>query len=50
LVGSPDEAAWRQGWISEQQLLSIASGIKTDYGRMLERAVKEEREHKAYGS
>jgi glucose-1-phosphate thymidylyltransferase len=50
LVGSPDEAAWRQGWISEQQLLNIASGIKTDYGRMLERAVKEEREHKAYGS
>lgn len=50
LVGSPDEAAWRQGWISEQQLLTIAAGIKTDYGRMLERAVKEEREHKSYGS
>lgn len=50
LVGSPDEAAWRQGWITEEQLLAIALGIKTDYGRMLERAVKEEREHKAYGS
>lgn len=48
LVGSPDEAAWRQGWISEDQLLAIAGGMKTDYGRMLERAVKEEREHKAY--
>jgi glucose-1-phosphate thymidylyltransferase len=50
LVGSPSEAAWRQGWISERQLLAIAGGIKSDYGRMLERAVEEERKHKSYGS
>jgi len=42
LVGSPEEAAWRQGWISKETILSLASEINTTYGRMLERTVNEE--------
>jgi glucose-1-phosphate thymidylyltransferase len=33
LVGSPEEAAWRAGWIGDQKLEALASSMKaTDYG------------------
>jgi glucose-1-phosphate thymidylyltransferase len=35
-VGCPEEVAWRQGWISNQQLESLATGlIKSGYGEYL---------------
>lgn len=41
LVGSPEEVAWRQGWISESQLLEIAGRYKSSYGQLLENIIKE---------
>jgi glucose-1-phosphate thymidylyltransferase len=35
LVGSPEEAAWRQGWISESKLLEISRAYKSHYGQLL---------------
>lgn len=35
LVGSPDVEAWRKGWISKFDLLSLAEGLETRYGRMI---------------
>jgi glucose-1-phosphate thymidylyltransferase len=33
LVGSPEEAAWRSGWIDDQELLAFALSMRTtDYG------------------
>jgi glucose-1-phosphate thymidylyltransferase len=46
LIGSPEEAAWRQEWISTDEILSLASELNTTYGRMLERAVEEEKRAK----
>jgi glucose-1-phosphate thymidylyltransferase len=41
LVGSPDEAAWRMGLISESDLMSTAKFYtKSDYGRMLQDLLK----------
>ncbi len=35
-LGSPEEAAWRMGWISDQQLLELAQElIKSGYGKYL---------------
>jgi glucose-1-phosphate thymidylyltransferase len=36
LVGSPEEAAWRAGWISDEDLLNLAeTAIGTEYGKLL---------------
>ena len=41
LVGSPDEAAWRMGLISESDLMSTAKFYtKSDYGRLLQDLLK----------
>ena len=37
LIGSPDIAAWNQGWITLDNLLHLASGIGGSYGRMIEK-------------
>ncbi|MBN06179.1 glucose-1-phosphate thymidylyltransferase RfbA [Ponticaulis sp.] len=38
LVGSPDEVAYHQGWISPEELMSRATRFgKSDYGRYLQR-------------
>ena len=42
LVGSPDLAAWRQGWISKNDLLSFTDGLGTSYGRMIATSVQQE--------
>jgi glucose-1-phosphate thymidylyltransferase len=35
-VGSPEEIAWRQGWIDDEQLSRLAAGLgKSGYGRYL---------------
>jgi glucose-1-phosphate thymidylyltransferase len=39
LVGSPEEAAWRMGLISEMDVVDIAKSYKSDYGRRLEELV-----------
>jgi glucose-1-phosphate thymidylyltransferase len=39
LIGSPEIASWRQGWISDARLLSAAAEISTDYGRLVEKAI-----------
>ena len=42
LVGSPEEAAWRVGWISDTQLLDLALEYnKTEYGHSLSRLLEE---------
>jgi glucose-1-phosphate thymidylyltransferase len=44
LIGSPEEAAWRAGWIDNQKLLEIASGLKaTQYGQLLGKLPEEEK-------
>ncbi|MDE5899467.1 MAG: glucose-1-phosphate thymidylyltransferase RfbA [Treponemataceae bacterium] len=35
-VGCIEEIAYRNGWISQEELLSLAASYKTDYGRYLE--------------
>ncbi len=40
LVGSPEEACWQSGWISDQELLNLTKNLKdTTYGRMLENLI-----------
>lgn len=42
LVGSPEEAAWRAGWISEQEFSTLASeNSKTEYGQTLSKLLEE---------
>jgi glucose-1-phosphate thymidylyltransferase len=44
LIGSPEEAAWRAGWIDNQKLLEIARGLKsTQYGQLLSKLPEEEK-------
>jgi glucose-1-phosphate thymidylyltransferase len=41
-VGNPDEIAHEQGWITDAELLERATLFgKTDYGKYLERLVRE---------
>jgi glucose-1-phosphate thymidylyltransferase len=35
LVGSPEEVAWRQGWIGEKEATAMASALKSNYGQLL---------------
>lgn len=42
LIGSPEEAAWRQNWISAEQLINLATSYgNTDYGQLLANLPKE---------
>ena len=42
LVGSPEEAAWRNGWISDQELSTLAQDLdKTEYGISLVKILQE---------
>ena len=42
LVGSPEEAAWRAGWISDDQLKELTGEfMNTDYGLMLNKLLLE---------
>jgi glucose-1-phosphate thymidylyltransferase len=42
LVGSPEEASWRAGWIDDQALTKLANEMKnTEYGRLLEQLILE---------
>jgi glucose-1-phosphate thymidylyltransferase len=42
LIGSPEEAAWRQKWISTEQLMDLVTSYgNTDYGELLAKLPKE---------
>jgi glucose-1-phosphate thymidylyltransferase len=44
LVGSPEEAAWRAGWISNEQLsVLISENDKTEYSLLLSKLLEERR-------
>jgi glucose-1-phosphate thymidylyltransferase len=44
LIGSPEEAAWRSGWIDDLELLEIANQLKsTQYGQLLGKLPEEEK-------
>ncbi len=43
-IGCPEEVAWRQGWIADEQLLALASPLcKSGYGVYLESLLREPR-------
>jgi glucose-1-phosphate thymidylyltransferase len=43
-IGCPEEVAWRQGWIGDEQLLGLAAPLrKSGYGAYLESLLKEPR-------
>jgi len=43
-IGCPEEVAWRQGWIGDQQLLELAAPLhKSGYGAYLESLLREPR-------
>lgn len=41
-VACIEEIAYHQGWISKEQLLNLAAGIKTEYGEYLKFIATEE--------
>jgi glucose-1-phosphate thymidylyltransferase len=44
LIGSPEEAAWRSGWIDDLKLLELAKELKvTQYGQLLGKLPEEEK-------
>jgi len=44
LIGSPEEAAWRAGWIDDSQLIQLANQLtKTQYGLLLGKLPEEGR-------
>jgi glucose-1-phosphate thymidylyltransferase len=44
LIGSPEEAAWRAGWIDDSKLIELsASYNNTTYGQFLEKLAEEEK-------
>jgi glucose-1-phosphate thymidylyltransferase len=40
LVGSPEEVAWRQGWISSDVAEALASRYKSEYGKLVLAAIR----------
>lgn len=40
LVGSPEEVAWRQGWISSEAAEALVSRYKSDYGKLVMAAIR----------
>jgi glucose-1-phosphate thymidylyltransferase len=44
LIGSPEEAAWRAGWINDSKLQSLANDFKgTQYGQLLTKLLEEKK-------
>ncbi len=44
LIGSPEEVAWRSGWINDSQLIDLANQFtKTQYGQLLSKLLSEEK-------
>lgn len=44
LIGSPEEAAWRAGWIDDSKLVELSANFKnTNYGEMLGKLLEEEK-------
>ena len=43
LIGSPEEAAWRAGWIDDSELIELSANFKnTTYGEILGKLIEEE--------
>jgi glucose-1-phosphate thymidylyltransferase len=43
LIGSPEECAWRAGWIDSAKLIELAHGLdKSHYGQLLRKLPTEE--------
>ena len=41
-IGSPEEAAWRMGWISDEKLYELGEKLnKSDYGKYLQNLIEE---------
>ena len=36
MIGSPEEIAWRNKWISSKKLKNLSKNYKNDYGKYLE--------------
>jgi len=44
LIGSPEEAAWRAGWVDDSKLLELSANYKdTQYGNLLTKLIEEEK-------
>ena len=44
LIGSPEEAAWRAGWIDDSKLIELSANFKnTSYGEILGKLIEEEK-------
>jgi glucose-1-phosphate thymidylyltransferase len=44
LIGSPEEAAWRAGWIDDSKLIELSASFNnTTYGQILEKLAEEEK-------
>ena len=44
LIGSPEEAAWRAGWIDDSKLIELSASFNnTTYGQILEKLIEEEK-------
>ena len=44
LIGSPEEAAWRAGWIDDSKLIELSANFKnTTYGEILGKLIEEEK-------
>jgi glucose-1-phosphate thymidylyltransferase len=41
LIGSPEEAAWRAGWITTEQLEELSSEFNNDYGTLLKNLIRD---------
>ena len=42
LIGSPEEIAWRAGWITTEQLEKLSSVFNNDYGTILKKLMNDE--------
>ena len=41
MIGSPEEIAWRMGYIGTNKLIKLASEYKNNYGTYLEKITRE---------
>lgn len=39
LIGSPEEVAWRQGWITSEAALDISASLGSEYGTLLRQTI-----------
>ncbi len=45
LIGSPEEVAWRSGWITSEKLLEMSSKFQNEYGKLLTNLITDERDY-----